>query len=163
LPANFLKQSDSLCTYDKLMLQTTKNYSNYLWSNGATQNNITILNPGQYWLQVTDVYGCKGLDTITVISKICNTGIYIPTAFTPNGDGKNDFFKATVHGNLLSFKLEVFNRYGELVFQTSDPLKQWDGLYRGASFSTNSFVWQCVYQLEGNQPIYRKGTLLLIR
>lgn len=163
LPANFLKQSDSLCTYDKLILQPTKNYSNYLWSNGAAQSNITIQNPGQYWLQVTDVNGCRGLDTITVVSKTCNIGVFIPTAFTPNGDGKNDFFKAIVHGNLLSFKLEVFNRYGELVFRTSDILKEWDGLYKGATFSTNTFVWQCVYQLEGNQPVYQKGTVLLIR
>jgi gliding motility-associated-like protein len=163
LPANFLKQTDSLCPYDHLLLQSTKNYSSYLWSNGAAQSNITIQDPGQYWLQVTDVNGCKGLDTIKVLSKVCNAAVYIPTAFTPNNDGKNDFFKATVYGHLLSFKLEVFDRYGELVFRSSDPLKKWDGLYKDGSFSTNTFVWQCVYQLEGNQPVYRRGTVLLIR
>lgn len=163
LPTNFLKQTDSVCAYDKLVLQSTKNYNNYLWSTGASQSNIIVQTQGQYWLQVTDVNGCKGLDTTTVVSKICNTGVFIPTAFTPNGDGKNDFFKATIYGNLLSFKLEVFNRYGEIVFRTLDPLNEWDGLYKGASFSTNTFVWQCVYQLKGEQPSYQKGVVILLR
>ena len=163
LPANFLKPSDSICPYEKLVLKPTKNYSTYLWSNGAAQRNITIQNAGQYLLQVTDVNGCKGLDTINVISKTCKTGVYIPTAFSPNRDGKNDFFKATVYGHLLSFKIEVFNRYGELVFLSTDPQKGWDGLYKGAPISTSSFVWQCAYQLEGNQPVYQKGSVVLIR
>jgi gliding motility-associated-like protein len=163
LPAGFLKQTDSLCTFDNLVIQPAKNYSDYFWSTGAVQKNITIQTPGKYWLQVTDENGCKGLDTITVIPKKCTAGVFIPTAFTPNGDGKNDFFKATVHGNLLFFKLSVFNRYGELVFQTSDPAKKWDGLFKGASFNTNTFVWECTFQLEGEQPDFQKGVLVLIR
>ncbi len=163
LPANFLKAKDSVCSYDQLMLQSTRNYNSYLWSNGVVQRNNTIASPGQYWLQVTDANGCKGLDTIEVVTKFCKNAVYIPTAFTPNGDGKNDFFKATVHGKLLSFRLELYNRYGELIFRASDPLQQWDGVYKGGHFATNVFVWYCVYQLEGEEPGVQKGTVMLIR
>jgi len=130
-PKNFLKSTDSICLYDKLLLKPLNNFSSYLWSTGATQNNITIGAPGQYWLKATDAKGCSGTDTITVLPKQCTTGVFIPTAFTPNGDGKNDFFKAIVHGKLQSFKLQIFDRTGQLIFQTSDPAKEWNGLYKG--------------------------------
>ena len=90
-------------------------------------------------------------------------GVYIPGAFTPNSDGRNDIFKALVFGKVVSFKLQVFSREGQLVFQTTDPAKGWDGLYKGMSYSTTTFVWQCSYQLEGQRPDYQKGTVILVR
>lgn len=162
-PANFLKYTDSVCTYDKLILQPIKNYNTYLWSTGVNQRDIIVQTPGKYWLKVTDTNGCQGTDTITVISKQCITGVFIPTAFTPNGDGKNDFFKAIIFGNVQSFKLQVFDRSGQLIFQTTNPIERWNGYYKGATYSTNTFVWQCFYQLEGEKTGYQKGTITLIR
>lgn len=163
LPANFLKPTDSVCSYDKLILQPLSSYRTYQWSTGATQSSITVQTPGQYWLMVSDINGCSGTDTISVFPKQCITGVFIPTAFTPNGDGKNDIFKAIIYGNTLSFSLEVFDRAGQLVFRTTNPLQGWSGLYGGIPSSVKVFVWQCSYQLEGEKVGYQKGTVTLIR
>ena len=122
-----------------------------------------ISSPGQYWLRVTDLYGCTGMDTITIYPKNCMFGVYIPTGFTPNGDGKNDVFKAAVFGKTKAFKLQVYDRSGMLVFETNDPDIGWDGTLKGRSYSTATFAWQCSYQLENESPAFQKGTVTLIR
>ena len=162
-PANFLKEKDSICTHGTLQLSSANAYTKYQWSNGGTERKITVNAPGMYWLMVTDVNGCSGADSIIILPKQCMSGVYIPTAFTPYRDGKNDFFKALVFGKVLSFKLQVFDRAGQIVFQTTDPNKSWDGRYKGMDYSTTVFVWQCFYQLEGQQPGFQKGTVTLIR
>ena len=163
LPKAFLKDEDSICSYERLVLKPVRNFNSYEWSTGAIQNNITVGVPGLYWLKVSDQYGCIGMDTIIIKPKKCISGIFIPTAFTPNNDGKNDFFKALVYGNVTAFKLQVYDRWGQLVFHTADPNLGWDGLNKGKSYTTTLFVWQCSYQLEGEQPAFQKGTVTLLR
>jgi gliding motility-associated-like protein len=146
-----------------LRLQPESAFNNYLWSTGESQSQVIITSPGRYWLEVTDVNNCTGRDTITVYPKECISGVYIPTAFTPNGDGKNDYFRARIYGKTVLFKLQVFNRFGQIVFETTDPYKSWDGLIKGESYSATVFVWQCSYQLENQKPVHKKGMVTLIR
>lgn len=162
-PENFLKAVDTICAYGKLQLQPLRNFNQYLWSTGSTENKIIINTAGKYWLTVKDINDCAGTDTINIIRKECTQGVFMPSAFTPNGDGSNDFFNASVYGRVLSFRLQVFDRYGRIVFQTTDPDKKWDGALRGKPYSTTTFAWQCTYQLENRQPEYQKGTVVLIR
>jgi gliding motility-associated-like protein len=162
-PANFLKKTDSICSYERLEIAPAKTYNQYLWSTGSVEKRILIDKPGDYWLTVSDANGCVGTDSISVFKKECMNGVYIPTAFTPGNDGKNDVFKALVFGKVLSFKLQVFDRMGHLVFQTTDPRKGWDGLSRGLSYSTSVFVWQCFYQLDQQEPTHQKGTVTIVR
>ncbi len=130
---------------------------------GSMQPAITVQSPGLYWLQVKNSVGCVGKDSIIIFSKQCLSGVYIPTAFTPNNDGKNDILKVIVHGNALTFSLKVYDRAGQLIFQTSDPEKGWDGKYKGLPVPVAIYVWQCSYQLEGSKPMLQKGTLGVIR
>ena len=162
-PSGFLKDADSICTYEKIQLSALTNFNQYLWSTGATEKQIKVDMPGQYRLTVTDVNGCRGADSITVYAKNCAVGVYLPGAFTPNNDGKNDLFKATVFGKLQSFKLQVFDKMGNLVYYTNDPSQGWDGRFRGQPFSTAAFVWQCAYQLENKMPVLDKGSVILLR
>ena len=90
-------------------------------------------------------------------------GVYIPGAFTPNNDGKNDVFRPLVFGKVTSFKLQVFDRAGQVIFQTTDPHQGWDGLNKGMTYPTRVFVWQCSYQLDNQQPAYQKGTVMIVR
>lgn len=162
IPTNFLKQNDSICELGKLLITPFVNYKKYLWSDGDTSKTIITNHLGQYWLKVTDDNGCEGIDTINVFSKKCLSGVFIPSAFTPNNDGKNDFFRAIVSGPLMSFKLQVYDRFGQIVFQTNNSNDKWDGRNNGVLYSTSAFVWQCFYQFENKEPEYQKGTVLLI-
>lgn len=162
-PSGFLKETDSVCKYRSLELVSTQPFTSYLWSTGAVQKNIQVKDPGLYRLTVTDINGCAGVDSIVVFEKQCMAGVFIPTAFTPNKDGKNDIFKPVVFGKMARFRLEIYNRWGQLIFQSSDPEKGWDGSTSGLLYDTGVFVWVCTYQLEGTNQKTEKGTVLLIR
>jgi gliding motility-associated-like protein len=163
LPTDFLQQSDSVCEYEKLTLTPSRLYNKYLWSTGSNDSKVMINAPGQYWLEVTDANGCVGKQNITVYKKDCMNGVYIPNAFTPNNDGKNDVFRALVFGNVLSFKLQVFDRAGQLIFETNNPNQGWDGTNKGVIYPGSVLVWQCFYQLDQQKPGYQKGTVTLVR
>lgn len=162
-PSNFLPARDSICSYTALNLSPTASYSSYQWSTGEKTKSIAVQQTGAYWLQVTNTEGCKGMDTITVLPKQCMFGVYIPSAFTPDDNGKNDTFRALVFGKLTQFHLQVFNRWGSLIFQTKDPAKGWDGKLKGVTTDTGVFVWICSWQMEGLAPEIKKGTVTLIR
>lgn len=162
-PSNFLLERDSICDYGKLIVSSLYTYKEYRWSSGIDKKEIEITKSGMYWLQVKDVNGCYGKDSIQIYLKQCLKGVFIPNAFTPNGDKRNDTFKAMVFGNLVSFKLQVFNQWGEEVFMTQDPLKSWNGMYKGILDKTQNYVWLCRYELENEPPVVRKGTVALIR
>lgn len=116
-----------------------------------------------YLLEVTDNNNCKGRDTINVILKECLSGFYIPTAFSPNQDRHNDLFKPLLFGNIVKYHLYIYNRWGHAVFQTSDPTQGWDGNLQGEKQDMQTFVWFCIYQLEGEKEQQRKGTVILVR
>ncbi|MGN6493723.1 MAG: SBBP repeat-containing protein [Agriterribacter sp.] len=162
-PADFLKPVDSICQYGQLHILPAKHYMTYKWSDGSNGASLTVDKPGRYILQVQDYNGCYGSDTSDVFYKICRTGVFIPTAFTPNGDGINDVFRAIVFGKVLNFKLDIYNRWGELVFSTTDPYKSWDGKSKMNDNATSAFVWRCSYQLEGGKLILEKGLVTLTR
>ncbi len=161
-PADFLKPVDSLCSYDELTLSAQGSFETYLWSTGETFPSITVDKPGLYTLNVTDANGCSGTDATDVVQKDCMYGVYIPSAFTPNSDGKNDVFRAMVFGKVIYFKLNIYDRFGELIFSATDPSKGWDGTIKGQPQNIGTYVWQCAYQLQGSAAVYKKGTVVLM-
>jgi gliding motility-associated-like protein len=124
---------------------------------------IKIYSPGLFILEVTDNDNCKGKDSTLVIQKLCNVGVYIPSAFSPNGDNLNDVFKARIFGTVESFELDIFDRWGTPIFKTNDPQKGWDGKIKGIDEATGVFVWQCFYRLKGQESTYKRGTVTLVR
>jgi gliding motility-associated-like protein len=162
-PSGFLPPDTAICSYGTLVIQSIKNFKDYLWSNNAKISGITISQPGIYWLQVTDDNNCIGKDSVLVNPKDCLKGFYIPSAFTPNNDGKNDVFRPLLFGNIKKYQFTIYNRWSQKVFQTIEPGKGWDGIYTGHQQDTNMFVWICSYQLEGEEPKVEKGTVFLAR
>ncbi len=161
-PAGFLNQTDTLCAYDKLEIVPRQTYSTYAWSTGNVTNKVTITKGGLYSLTVTDSYGCKGTDSILVIEKQCLSGMFLPNAFTPNKDGRNDLFRAKAYGPLVSFELNVYNRYGQLVFSTKDSNRGWDGTLGGAPAEMGNYAWTCTYQFVGREKEFQRGFVLLL-
>jgi gliding motility-associated-like protein len=111
---------------------------------------------------VSDEQNC--LDSAYVTVKIFKTNpqIFVPTAFTPNGDGKNDLFKPIGVGikNIEYFR--VYNRWGQMVFNTTVNGKGWDGRIEGKTQSTNTFVWIVKGIDYLGKPFFRKGNVTLI-
>lgn len=141
-------------------------YSNYTWTPAAGLNNSNTLSPvagplvtTAYALKVTGANGCMaGKEVVVTVSN----DIYIPNAFTPDKNGRNDVFR--IPPGIL-FDLEdfsVYNRYGETVFQTRDITKGWDGTFKNSTQPGGIYV----YTIRGTGikgPVYLKGTILLIR
>jgi gliding motility-associated-like protein len=140
----------------------------YLWSpanlvsNPTLQNpTIRILNDQQFYLQVTNNIGCSDSDTINV-KVLKGPGVYVPNAFTPNGDGLNDVFKPTAVGISKIEYFRVFNKYGETVFETNQINKGWDGTYKGVKQNIGNYVWVLRATDRLNKTVNKKGTVLLI-
>ena len=140
-----------------------KQFNKYTWSDGSSFNSLKIPAGGIYWLEATDGNGCTGKDSITIIDSACATYLYIPTAFTPNRDLRNDIFKPAFAGRLLSYHFTIYNRWGKMIFFTEDILKGWDGLLNGFAQPPGTYVWICSYELMGKTPRTEKGTVTLIR
>ena len=122
-----------------------------------------------YVLQATSADGCVTWDSLTVRVNKSENALYIPNAFSPNGDGINDYF--TVFGNRSVKqveKLSVFSRWGELVyersgFQANDPVTGWDGAMRGKPFTPGVFTWMAEIRFLDDQVIRYAGDVTLIR
>lgn len=162
-PAAFLPADTAICSYGTLQLAATQTYPAYRWSTGETKAAIELSRAGNYWLQVTDQYGCEGIDSVQVALKSCMEGFYIPSAFTPNNDGKNDLFKPLIFGNIEQYQFVVYNRWGQIVFSSSEPGKGWDGSITGQRQDMQVFVWICNFQLRGGGLVQKKGTVAILR
>jgi gliding motility-associated-like protein len=162
-PRDFLPLSETICSSEHVQLKPSRSFVGYLWNTGENSSTITITKPGTYWLETTDRNGCSGKESVQVIEKNCPQGFFMPNGFSPNMDGKNDVLRPTIKGNIKSYQFFVFNRFGQLIFQSTDPLNGWDGRINGINQNENIFVWTCTYQQEGGTVEYYKGSVTLIR
>lgn len=97
-----------------------------------------------------------------LIREKCDT-VYFPTAFTPNNDNRNDVFKGSNNYSLTRYRLQVFNRWGELVFQTTDRSEGWNGHHKGVPQPTGVYLWIATYTTAAGVSKVQKGTTTLIR
>ena len=153
----------AVCAGEVLKIDLGTSFPFFQWSNGSSTSFIEVNKRDLYWVQTTDENGCKSRDSIQLEWKNCPTALWIPSAFTPNGDGKNDRLSVHCKGYFLQFEFKVYNRWGNVVFMTKNPEQFWDGNNEGKSFNTDTFVWTCNYQLYGEPKKTAKGTVTLIR
>jgi gliding motility-associated-like protein len=106
--------------------------------------------------------GCRGDGTVT-IKVYKGPDIYMPTGFTPNGDGKNDKFKPFPVGIVKLNYFRVYNRWGQLIFSTNVLHEGWDGRLGGVEQSGGTYVWMVQGVTRDGRQITKKGTVTLIR
>jgi gliding motility-associated-like protein len=105
------------------------------------------------------------MDEILVNYRNCDPLISVPNAFTPNNDGRNDSFRA-VGVNITNYRMQLFDRWGELIFTSDDPGVGWDGTKNGASCSNDIYVWSIYYESDALEEKVKEmihGTVVLIR
>jgi len=113
-------------------------------------------------LIIQDNMGC--LDTTSEqIAKLQTCNISVPNAFTPNGDGKNDWLFPLNAFDVSNYEFQVFNRYGQLVFETRDPQKKWDGRMNGQQQETGTYIWIFNYTDGSGKKLSQRGSTVLIR
>lgn len=150
-----------VCPGDTLLLDPGQ-FSSYLWQDNSILSTYTVSGAGQYSVTVTDIYGCKGSGTVKITADCSD--IFFPAAFTPNGDSRNDGFGA--YGNIASvsnYSFKVFDRWGKVIFATTDPSKKWNGSLKSERYNSGSFVWFASYTLNGKPGLLQKGIVTLLR
>ena len=140
-------------------------FARYLWQNGSVQQSYTTDQPGSYWVEVSNDFGCSDTSEI-VLTKRCPSKIFVPNAFTPNGDGINDHFQIFAQ-DVLWLDFKIYSRWGNIVFETSDLQRGWDGTISGELMPNGVYVWSLHYEGYdelGNIVQSRQGgTLHLVR
>lgn len=141
-----LEPSASYCENDSRIL-SPGDFLSYLWQDGSAGNRYIVRTPGVYTVTIANACGSTTKST-TVAQKPC--AIVFPTAFTPNGDGRNDYFKVLTGYLFEEYKLVIYNRWGQVIFETADPKKGWDGTYNGRMQpSGDNFIWSCRFKRAG--------------
>ncbi len=143
----------------------------YKWVPQDGLNNPNIHNPvatpiktTSYTVMVTDEAGCTGTATVHVIVQSCPDAVFLPNAFSPNNDSKNDeLCVRTRPGTLTKMELIIYNRWGEKVFETSDPGTCWDGTYKNSKLSPDVFGYLLKYSCVENQEFIKKGNISLLK
>src|ERR1044072_5760050 len=135
----------SLCNLSGgLVLDAGNPNSTYLWSTGETSQTITVNEAGTYWVNVTSAAQCSLTDTIVASGDMARNFIFIPNCFTPTGDGKNEIFKAE-SSSVTKFHMQIFNRWGQLIFESYDINDGWDGRYKGNIVQEDVYVVKVDY------------------
>jgi gliding motility-associated-like protein len=155
-------------------------YPSGVSSDGVVVNNgdSVVVNPfyDTYYVVSYSVNGCVAYDTILVNVNYQEV-VQVPNSFSPNGDGINDFLKVltnvdadnnysngfTEGGAIAEIDFRIYNRYGILVFRTSDPNEGWDGTFKGKPENPATFVYTIDYRLINGRSSNLKGNVTLFR
>ncbi|MEO8771176.1 MAG: gliding motility-associated C-terminal domain-containing protein [Ferruginibacter sp.] len=109
------------------------------------------------------IQGCGESDAGHAAATTYGHGFYVPSAFTPNGDTRNDVFKPKLPGGCSLEYFTVYNRWGQKIFSTSVPGVGWDGKLKGMDQSPGTYVWLCRYRFGNGAAINEKGSFIIIR
>jgi len=133
--------------------------------NGFAQNTEIVYNENMNIYRVVAVQN-QNEQIVSVSNTIAvekPLTLYAPNAFSPDGDGVNDFFSVKGQG-ADNFSLEVYNRWGQMVYQSDDLNEEWNGDYRGSQVPMGTYVYQVkAVNVSGDNTMVKKGTVVLVR
>lgn len=136
--------------------------------NNCPQPIATIRNNISYVLKATNIFGCSGSDTLNIKVFCENSQVYIPNAFTPDNDGKNDVFMVRAKGIMQVKSMRIFNRWGQIVFERSnfppnDPVYGWNGRVNNVEIGPNVFAYTIEVICDDGTPFFYKGNVTLLK
>ena len=138
----------------------------YLWSTipPSTDKKISNVYYGWYFVNVTDATGCDTKDTVYISPGSCCENVYIPNAFTPNGDGQNDEWRLVTSAGLEIDQFAAYNRWGEQVWHTENQRVAWDGKRNGGDVETGTYFYLLRYKCMADGKKYvKKGDVMVLR
>ena len=129
------------------------NEATYLWNTNSQSHTITPIEEGVYWLKISNS-NCFVIDSINfVVSKPenCNCVVYLPNTFSPNDDEKNQTFKIVTKCNIIESKLIIYDRWGEILFESYDQNVGWDGTYHNKMVQNGLYFYKVEYSNSFNE------------
>ena len=161
-PSNAVADS-VVCGNIILTMQAPAGFT-YLWSDGSTNQTIDINTSGQYSVLLTNNFGCTS-NSVFNIGLNCPAQLAMPNAFTPDGDGLNDLFLPR-YSKIGSYHIYIYNRWGQLLYETDKLYQGWDGTYQGVKCQTGVYVGMAEYSTNDDQSDIKrvaKGNVTLLR
>ncbi len=145
IPPQFsLGVDTTICDSEPYILAVKVPNSTFLWSDNSKTNTLSVNNSGEYWVQVKTNDGCRVSDTINILTKKCPTfKPFVPNAFSPNDDAQNDEIKPFFQPEfpIKSYLFQIFTRWGNPIFATTDINQGWDGKINGKTMGNDVFVY----------------------
>ena len=142
----------------------------YLWSPATGLNDPEAAEPRvdtdrdrTYFLKAISIEGCVGMDTVNIRVFRTDPDIFVPTAFTPNGDRLNDVLTPIPVGIVEFQFFRVYNRWGQLVYSTNETGKGWDGMFKGVPQRSGTFAWHVRGLAIDGRAVEKRGTATIIR
>ena len=158
-PADWFLQ-DTILFENQYLLAGPAGYASYLWSTGDTMPEITVNTEGLYTLQLTTHNLCAGADSTYLKLLEAESPFLVPNAFTPNNDGLNDTFRPVVdYERVRMFSMVIYNRWGQLIFETTNPAEGWDGKDSPAGV----YSWVISYSDMVGKVAKMRGGVTLVR
>lgn len=161
-----LGTDSTLCKGDTLLLSVPERLTEWRWGDGSRSRRLPVALPGTYDLEGADDL-CTYSDSVRITFLQCTPCLfYAPNAFSPNDDGWNDEWQLFLPCDYTEFRLEVFDRWGNLVFAADRPDISWNGRYQGRPLDPGVYVWQIDWSGELLGRIQRsgaKGEVMIVR
>jgi gliding motility-associated-like protein len=149
-----------LCESQLIILYATTENGYYHWQDGSRESQFSVTQIGTYGVEVI-ANTCLGGDTIMFGN--CNEKVEMPNVFTPNSDGKNDRFKPLEYKDVFDAEIFIYNRWGKLVYQSSEVLKGWDGKIGDSKAATGTYFYVINYNGFTGIEYQVKGSFSLLR
>jgi gliding motility-associated-like protein len=151
------------------LVSAARNYDFSFWLDSAATKPLTnpaaVPKTGEYYVKAVDTSGCFSIQSVAVTVLIPpKPDIRYPNAFSPNGDGVNDGFRVDIAGDITFKTFKIYNRWGQVVFDTKDPLKYWYGESNGKPLPAGTYYWIMELENNYNKEFYRRnGSITLLR
>jgi gliding motility-associated-like protein len=158
-----MPKDTTLCKGETFLIRPIANAPDYKWQDGTIGGYFNAVTTGLY--RIVGENGC-GRDTaqMNIVFEACPCTLLLPNAFTPNGDGMNDNFRPLHPCDMQDYSMTIFNRYGEKIYFSKDPLEGWDGKWQGTKLTIGAYVWTVVYnKTSTKERIQKQGTILLLQ
>ena len=165
-PIIYLGYADTVCYGQPQLLDPGNGFESYLWQDGSTAQTMLAMDPGLYSVVVTNEKGCMAADSVALVP--CTIDLLLPNAFTPNSDGLNDVFRPIFRGwEPGSYFMQIYSRWGQLLYETTNPSEGWDGTADGVPLPPGVYAYVIAFEAPSyvtrlvSSPV--SGSVTLIR
>ncbi len=159
---SIVSNNPDFCSTHETVLEVVSDFEHFVWTTGDTTTFISVEEPGTYSVTGSNAF-CDGRANITIDN--CEVIVYLPTAITPSrSDGINDLFSIpeSVRSEISDFEILIFNRWGEIIFASTDKNFVWDGNVKGKPAVGGVYLYQMRYTPAAGKPVVARGTVTVL-